>query len=73
MPSGIVTKWENSKGEGIITRDDGSTGNVHLLCVVPTAAPWRVDNKTPVLQVGDRVSSRRRCGVSTSAARITRQ
>jgi hypothetical protein len=56
MQSGIVTEWENSKGEGIITRDDGSIGIVHRLCVVPTAAPWRVDNKAPLLQVGDRVS-----------------
>ena len=56
MQFGIVTEWENIKGEGIITRDDGSMGNVHRLCVVPTAAPWRVDNKAPVLKVGDRVS-----------------
>jgi hypothetical protein len=55
MQFGILTEWENIKGEGIITRDDGKTGNVHRLCVVPTAAPWRVDN-TPVLKVGDRVS-----------------
>ena len=55
MQFGILTEWENITGEGIITRDDGKTGNVHRLCVVPTAAPWRVDN-TPVLKVGDRVS-----------------
>jgi hypothetical protein len=59
---GTVTEWEISKGEGTITVTgvegwpDDITVNVHREFVVPDAAPWRVDNKKPILEIGDKVN-----------------